>query len=89
MSRPAFKAERFLTAPDLRKEFFPGRSARWVTDKIKHGAFGDVARDGGGWLVPESGVLEYLERRRVSPAEAEAAVRPEQRDNLVQFRGGE
>lgn len=80
----AFKVERFLTAPDVRREFFPTRSSKWILGKIKAGAFGEVAKDGGGWLVPESGVLGYLERHRVAPGECQA--RPEQKRNLVQFR---
>ena len=42
--------------------FFPGRSARWVKERVKAGDFGKVWLDGGGYLVSEAGIAEYLKR---------------------------
>lgn len=60
-----FKPGRFLDVKMVRSDFFPSRSERWIVDKAKSGAFGDCVKDGGGWLIPEAGILEYLERNRV------------------------
>lgn len=55
-----------LSVQEVRGEFFPGRSERWIKDQAKAGAFGlNIARDGKGWLIPKQGVLEYCERHRV------------------------
>lgn len=60
-----FKRGRFLSIKMAREELFPSRSERWIVDKAKAGEFGDCVKDGGGWLVPEVGILDYLERNRV------------------------
>lgn len=38
-----------------------GRSVEWVTQRAKAGAFGPVSVDGGGYLIPASGVQRYLD----------------------------
>lgn len=84
MTQPAFKPEPFFSIAQVREQFFPGRSERWVRERVRTRDFGDVVRDGGGWLVPQSGVLAYLEKRRVSIVRLVS--RPEQKSNLVQFQ---
>lgn len=84
MTQPSFKAEPFFSLHEVRARFFPSRSERWLREMARTSAFGDVVKDGGGWLVPESGVLAYLERNRVSVVCL--VTRPEQRKNLVQFK---
>lgn len=78
-----FKLERLLSIREARQEIFPSRSERWIKEQIKAGKFGDVIRDAGGWLIPQSGILVYLERNRVQACAA-TPVRREQLGNLVQ-----
>lgn len=80
----AFKAEPFHSVDSVRRLFFPSRSTRWIRERIKSGDLGEVVRDGGGWLIPESGVLSYLERHRLSVLKL--VRRPDQRNNLLQFQ---
>jgi hypothetical protein len=61
------KLEPYYSLRDVRRLFFPSRSIRWLTDQAKAGAFGQVVKDAGGWLLPESGILEYLRQRTVTP----------------------
>lgn len=47
------------------------RSERWVVDAAKRGAFGPrIVKDGGGWLIPASGINAYLDRHTVECMEA-------------------
>lgn len=81
---PKVNAERMYSIRDCRERFFPSRSDTWVRGAIKRGWFGDCFRDGGGWLIPESGITAYLARHRVSvgePRPARLATR-----NLIQFQ---
>lgn len=75
----------FHSVETARRQFFPGRSERWVRQRCRAGDFGDLVRDGGGWLIPERGILHYLERRRVRVGTPPAA-RCEQVSNLIQFQ---
>ena len=40
-----------------------GRSKRFVAAQAKAGAFGRVFFDSGGWMIPASGVREWLSNR--------------------------
>ncbi len=40
-----------------------GRCPEFVVKECKAGRFGRVYRDDGGWLIPASGIQEWLERR--------------------------
>lgn len=50
-----------------------GRSSAWAVKHARLGDFGPVACDGGHWLIPASGVQDYLSRfgvaspKRVAP----------------------
>ena len=60
------KPQPLYTVADIRRLFFVSKSDRWVKDKIKAGAFGPtVLRDAGGWMVPISGVVHYLDQHEV------------------------
>jgi hypothetical protein len=39
------------------------RSPEYVKRQVEAGEFGPVCRDGGGWLIPASGVALWLARR--------------------------
>lgn len=43
--------------------FFRGEN--WVIERCKAGDFGQVYRDGGGWMIPASGLNAYLRRHAV------------------------
>lgn len=77
-------AERHFSVKEAQAGVFPSRSVQWIIRQVKAGAFGPVAADGGGWLIPESGLVAYLERHRVMPG-ADAPPGATSR-NLVQFR---
>lgn len=54
-----------------------GRTSAWAVKHARLGDFGAVFCDGGDWLIPASGVQEYLQRHRVTTTadvqEAQAA----------------
>jgi len=77
------KTEPCYSLKDVKARFFPSRSTRWIKEKARAGEFGDVLRDSGGWLIPESGIAAYFERHRVWTG-ATIPLRPDQRDNLIQ-----
>jgi hypothetical protein len=60
--------------------FFPGRSARWVKEKAKLGEFGKVWLDGGGYLIGEGGVMDYLRRNELN---LDRPIPRGRRENLV------
>jgi hypothetical protein len=41
------------------------RTSAWAVQHAKAGAFGRVFFDGGNWLIPASGVRDYLDRHAV------------------------
>ena len=61
---------------------FPGRSRRWIEDRVKAGAFGKCLQ-AGGWLVPAAGVAEFIRSHEVDVADLPRDLAP---GNLVQFR---
>lgn len=63
---------------------FPGRSRRWVEDRVKAGEFGTCLQS-GGWLVPISGLREYVRAHAVDPADLAPELQTGA-SNLVQFR---
>jgi hypothetical protein len=44
-----------------------GRTSAWAVKRARLGDFGRVFCDGGHWLIPASGVQEYLSRHEVAP----------------------
>lgn len=42
------------------------RTSAWAVKHAKAGDFGAVFFDGGNWLIPASGVLDYLDRHTVN-----------------------
>lgn len=68
----SFAAERFLSVQEIRARVFPSRSERWIKDKAKAGEFGDIVRDGKGWLIAESGLVAWLNRHRVQTTSSES-----------------
>lgn len=81
-----FKVQRFLSLREVKEQFFPSRSERWILNLAKAGGFGDVVRDSGGWLIPELGILEYLGQHRITAGAAPASG-VGRAENLVQFHG--
>lgn len=67
MSEPehSFQMEPHLNVVQVREKFFPGKCERWIVSKLKAGEFGTVAKAEREWLIPVSGVLAFLERRKV------------------------
>ncbi len=56
----------FLSPRQVKTQYLPHRGLKWIKTAIRRGDLGpDVAKDGRGWLVRESGVLAYLEAHRV------------------------
>jgi hypothetical protein len=60
--------------------FFPGRSARWVKERIKAGDFGPAWLDGGGYLVSEAGIAGYLKGHELN---LDRPIPRGRRENLV------
>ena len=77
------ETERFYSIRQI-AEMFPGRSRRWVEDRVKAGEFGP-ALNAGGWLIPWSGVREYIRSHSVDFAELSARAPSA---NLIQFHHG-
>lgn len=48
------------------------RTPEHVVAEAKAGRFGVCYRDGGGWLIPASGIQSWLDRRAFTPATKEA-----------------
>jgi hypothetical protein len=82
---------KFYSVKDVQGLFFPSRSERWVKDTFKAGAYGQVLRDGAGWMISEQAVARFQEVHLVGSVPAAGAgacarpmVRRGQLENLVQ-----
>lgn len=83
---PDLAGERFFSVNQV-AAMFPGRSRRWVVDRLKTGQFGTVLKDEGAWLIPLSGLRAYVQARAVEPAELAPELQAAAgAGNLVQFR---
>lgn len=78
---------------------FPGRSRRWVEIRVKRGDFGAVLQVDKAWLVPITGIQDFVRKHTVEPAELKPDKLPpgltaeeykqeldQARTNLLQFR---
>ena len=82
------KVEKFWSVGDVKRDLFPSRSARWIKDTFRSGAYGPVLRDDAGWQISESALVAYQARHAVgvSPAPVAPAVLAKRLGNLKQFK---
>jgi hypothetical protein len=81
-----------MTVKEAAAQYFAGCSERYVRGLARDRAFGDnVVPIGNKWLVPEDGILEWLQAHRAQVDPASGKLRapmatPKRLRNLVPFR---
>lgn len=72
--------EELYNVNQVKAQFFPGRSTRWIRSTFAGGKYGEVFRDAGGWLIPAGAIEKWREIHRVK----RLALRQTQVNNLIQ-----
>lgn len=65
-NQQANKPEKFFSVRDVKHQFFPSRSARWIKDTFKSGRYGPVMRDAAGWFFSEKAIYNFQQQRLVT-----------------------
>lgn len=80
-----------MTVREATGRYFQGFSEGHVRDLARQGNFGDLIRLGKKWLISETGIVKFLNGRRVSFDPVVGRIpdphaTPKRLSNLVQFR---